>query len=192
MTRARAIVDALIASPGMTMRQVATAIGEDSRHTAVAAQLSQLAKAGKLRRDSAHTGRSGRYWPMPNATQDLRRKYSRDGKRPDRMQAARDERAVSAATPRPETRAQKRARYKSAQASVPRSASQVRIVAPQRPTASPKGRAQTVEEFVAGGGPIERLSTFAASNPLRFDHSCTVTPVGRRRGSVCHKKAGAP
>ena len=49
----------------------------------------------------------------------------------------------------------------------------------------------SVAEFVAKGGCIQQLGPHDTSNPLRFDHSRTALPIGRRRASVRARKAAS-
>lgn len=174
MTRARAIVEALIARPGMTLREVAAAIGEQSRSTAVSAQLSQLAKVGKVRRDSSITTSGGRYWPTDISRQDLRSSYSRTGKRPDRMAKARAERAAKT------VRAPVRTVPTPSQPKAATRPETLPRLLPARPKPAPLPDV-SVQDFLRKGGRIEYLSPHECSQPLRFDHSQTHVPIGKRR-----------
>ena len=177
-TRQDAIA-AVTAAPGCTLREVAAALGLTTRaeYTSLSAQMSQLCRAGKLRKDSVLNGGSPgslRYWPMPSTTIariDIRKQPKPPAPAP-------------AAKPAPmRSAAEKRGSYTSRHANVPKPSMHVRIIAPPRPKAAahPAGKHETVEEFRARGGRIETVPSHASSHPLRYDHSNTKTPVTKRR-----------
>lgn len=163
----RAILD----KPGLTMRQVAEAIGRGDRAgvQGVSAQLSQLCKVGKLRKDSVYalTG-VPRYWPTDSTLTDGREtRYTAIRKparpvatkpAPARKQVAQVIRAPIKAAPKP--------------APKPTLQQQPRCLRPLRhQRAMPNGQAETIPEFEARGGVIERLPPSATSTPLRFSYN---------------------
>lgn len=180
---------AIVATPGLTLREVAGAVGLTTRGriTTIAALLSQLCKAGKLRKDSllavgatAHP----RYWPTDLTGQDLR--VPRAGAR-------------KAAAPKPAPAPRVRAPDKPAHVprnpryAKPTATQQFQVVAPPRqPRPAGARAAETVAEFIARGGQVQQLPPHATSHPLRFDHADPAIPPGRRRASVHHRRLGAP
>ena len=187
MSRAKAIINALIASPGMTMREVAVAIGHDPANTAVSAQLSQLAKHGKLRRDASGIGRGGRYWPTALANVDRRSDPGRARKRSTAAKFAAGTRAAS----RPiETRAAARQRAKAENAQAkPHPKPAPRFIQPPPPKSTRHGNGvETVAQFIARGGTVQRLHAHASSHPLKCMHD---DHAQHRTGRVNRRKAGA-
>lgn len=187
-TRA-ALQAAIVATPGMTLREVAAAVGQTSRQnvTGIAAQLSQLCKIGKLRKDSILVaGAQPRYWPTQDTGKDLR---AARAKPPPAAPRARDsnQKQNSPHFARP-AHVLRTARPK------PTAAQQFRIhprTPPRTPRPSGARHPETVDEFIARGGKVQRLDPHAASKPLRFDHRNPCTPIGRRRAVVVHRKPGA-
>lgn len=170
------------------MRQVFDALGGDYAYNAVAAQLSTMAKAGKLRRD-ANVSRGGRYWITDLAGKDMRSDPSRAGRRTRAAKAGAAKRVLG---PKPETRDSMCARMHAEvlAKSRPKPAPKARFIQP--PQKSLKQRtvnAPTVDEFVRRGGRIEYLERHASSNPLLFDHSQTHVPIGKRQPSTRQRPA---
>ncbi len=190
-TLSQAMQAAVAAKPGITMRHIAEAIGRTDRATTtvMSARLTQLCKIGKLR--SEHIQEPGRarlrYFPTDTTGTDRRTldhlPGPKAGSSAERKKAQRAAKRAEAPTAAPA--------YASAKATKPSPASHIRVAALSRPPAPPPGRAQTVEQFLAQGGKIQRLGPYDTSNPLRYDHSHHDTHTGRRRGAACHRKAGA-
>lgn len=190
MSRRQTMIAAVVATPGIHMQEIAARLGLTTRPQlkSLATQLSQLCQAKKLRKDGILNGSISRprYWPTPTSLIDGRTLHWADHNARKRLLA-------KPPTPKPaarETQAQKRARYASAQATVPKAKSQMRIVDPPRPKPSATVRnAQTVEDFRRRGGKIEYLPRHASSNPLLFDHGTPDVPVANRRPSFRHRAA---
>lgn len=173
MSTRQQMIAAVIAKPGITLSEIAIAIGKTERkaRTGLSAQLSQLCKKKKLRKDTLHNGSPGaiRYWPTATSAIDGRSARKRPAKREATTTAQ-----PQAAAPR-QSDATKRSGYASPKALPPKPASQVRIVDPprERAPATPAGERETVEEFQKRGGRIEVLQPHACSpnSILRFDHA---------------------
>lgn len=174
MSTRQAMLAAVIATPGITLSQIAVAIGKTERkeRMGLSAQLSQLCKKKKLRKDKLTNGSPGavRYWPTETSAIDGRT-AKKSAAKPQRKAATS---AAQPAAPRLSDTA-KRAGYASAKAMPPKPASQVRIVDPPREAvpAMPAGARESVAEFMARGGRVEILKPHACSpnSILRFDHS---------------------
>ena len=173
MSTRQRMIAAVIAKPGITLSEIAIAIGKTERkeRTGLSAQLSQLCKKKKLRKDTLHNGSPGaiRYWPTATSAIDGRSARKRPAK-PEASTPAEPQ------TPAPRQSDQaKREGYASPKAKPPKPASQVRIVDPprERAPATPAGERETVEEYVARGGRIEVLQPHACSpnSILRFDYT---------------------
>ncbi len=167
----RAVLD----KPGLTMRQVAEAIGRGDRAgvQGVSAQLSQLCKVGKLRKDSVYalTG-VPRYWPTDDTLNDLRATRYTAIRKPPRPVAAKP------APTRRQVAQVIRASIKATTPPAPKPApkptqqQQPRCLRPLRyQRAMPNGEPETVEQYQARGGVIERLPPSATSTPLRFSYN---------------------
>lgn len=189
MSIRKAIIAAVIASPGIHAQEIAAILGITTRNQmkSLSTQLSAMCQAKKLRKDSILAGPISRprFWPTPTSTTDGRTVYwaeyrARTGKPKDPYRHRR---------PKRETHKQKRAKYVSANARVPKVKSQLHIVDPPRPrSVAVPSNAQTVEDFVRDGGQIERLARHASSNPLRF----VPKPDPPNRQARSHRrKAGA-
>lgn len=181
------ITTALIATPGMTMRQVSEATGLDDTN-AVSAHLSQMTTLGKLRRDDKCPPG---YWPTPLATLDLRAKGKTPAQVETLRQAALDREAARLAKREaPAKRAAPKRKPSLRDAARIVDAADPPIVrddpAPQLVKA-PKIRGETITDFQNRGGVIEKLPPHYVSNPLRFDHSngsALNRPVRRTRVAV--------
>jgi hypothetical protein len=182
-----AIQQAVKASPGITLRQIAAALGIAPRAkiTSISARLSQLVEFGKLRRDEdGRRHNPARYWPTPTTCVDLRELRRKPGDPVQRKiagQRARRQAKAAAAPASPKARK-------------PAPASYIRVANPPPP---PKihyagNRTETVEQFQARGGRVQVLGPHDSGNPLRFDHSHAGTPLLRRRGAVHPRRHGAP
>lgn len=190
MSRRQALIGLIVATPGLHMQELAALLGLTTKvqKKSLSTQLSQLCKAKKLRKDSILAGSISRprYWPTPTSTIDGRTTFWAER----RERLLKQPKPVAPPKPKHETRAQKRARYASEKARVPKVKSQLRIVDPPRPRPAAGLRpAQTVEEFQRRGGHIEYLPQAVSSNPLRFDHSATDVPIDQRRPSIRHQPA---
>jgi hypothetical protein len=190
------IIAAVVASPGITLRQIATTLGYGPRADvkSLGAQLSQLCTSGKMRRQTVHTPAAGRavatgYWPTDTAQVDERQLKRKPGTEQERRaESKRRQRAA-----RRESDAQKRARYTSNRATPPTEAQQFRIAEPPRPRApaTPANGRETVDEFLRRGGHIQALPTgYCPGSPLRFDHSGNHTRAQSAR--PCATKRNAP
>lgn len=63
----------------------------------------------------------------------------------------------------------------------PTAAQNVSITPPATRPAPPARRTQTLDEWLAAGGQIEVIPPHHSAIGLRFDHSHTQTPIGKRR-----------
>lgn len=180
-----AIQKAVLANPGITLREIAAAlgIGPRAKLTSISARLTQLCELNKLRRDvigSRH--HPSRFWPTDITAVDLRELRRKPGDPVQRKIAGqRARRQAKAATVAASQKAHK-----------PSPRSQVRIVDPPRPPKLPHNGTQpeTVEQFLARGGQIQRLSFGQCNNDLRFDHSGTTTFEQRRPVVRAYPAAG--
>lgn len=183
MSRARTMIDYVIANPGCSSGDITDhlcALEHTSKrqHMAatVSAQLSQQFARRKLRR----TGQAMayRWWPTKLSQVDLR-SHTRDGKpkvaKPPTKPAAKRK-------PAPARKVAQVVRYASPMATKPKPASQVQVVDRTRKAAPrPNGvHPETVEQFLARGGRIQRVGPNDAAQPLRFDHSQAQVPPKRR------------
>lgn len=193
-TRA-ALQAAIIATPGLTLRELAAAVGQTSRAniTGIAAQLSQLCKIRKLRKDGiTGPGRSAnpRYWPTDLTGLDLRTLRTLRATQPAPAAPAprppKVEKPAHVLRPAPARPGPQRSRPTPAQQFT------IRSLAPPR-TQRPPGAThrETVDEFIARGGRVQVLDPYATSNPLRFDHGNTGVHTARRRAVANHRKSGA-
>lgn len=196
MNQRQAIISAVIAKPGSTMREVAKAIGLGERDdvTSVSAQLSQLCIRGKLRRDNPRNPRvnAPHYWPTETATVDLRKVARTPAQIAQHAEACVKREAAKRAQREREALTKIPAVAASPKAHKPAPASRVRIVDPPRPPkAQYSGTApETVAEFLARGGQIQRLAFGQCNNDLRFDHSGTTTFEQRRPVVRAYPAAG--
>ena len=172
MNRSQAILHAVHKRPGLSPRQIAAAIGEDWHLVAcqMSAQLHQLCVAKKLRRTGKP--RAFLYYPTDDTLRDLR-----TGKRmvvkPTKAKPARKKPAAKPAAPKKPRAAVK-----------PTAAQQVQVVAkPLAPPAStPKATPfETVEQFLARGGRIQRLPDGASATPLHITRADIDDANWRRR-----------
>ena len=147
----------------------------------IGAAVCTLLKAGKLRHNNQPARQGRRYFPTETTLRDLRRnpvdRPSRRQQQMERTEARKVAQVVKAAPtpPRP-----------------PKSADMT-IVRKPEPAAvfKPASRAQTVEDFLANGGAIQHLPPHYCAQSLRFDHSDTASPVGKRRPVVHARPAAA-
>lgn len=185
----------ILRNPGQTLRAIAAGIGITDRAgiTNAGAQLSQLVKKGKLRAAMSGSRKRGAAYHPTDATGVLLRPKLTPQEVAARAEARAQRKAVQRRAQtqarRQLTDAQRDAFYKhvAAPSPAPRKPTaqqQFKIAAPRRRTATHTGAAQTVEEFIALGGQIERLASHASSHPLRFDHSDNTVPTGKRRPSI--------
>lgn len=197
LPRSRRIVDFVVAHPGAAAGEVTDHICHQERLARsertrmvnlVCIQLSQLMEAGKLRR----TGQamSYRYWPTKLSQLDLR-SHDRNGnpkprKRPAKASTKCKRKPSLTAKRTPNAPAPPKLAQVACDASPmarkPKPASQVQVVDRTRKSAPrPNGaHRETVEQFLARGGRIQRVGPNDASQPLRFDHSKTQVPATRR------------
>lgn len=174
MSISQDIQRAVLEKPGLTMRQVAEAIGRGDRAgvQGVSAQICQLCQKGKLRKDSVYamTG-VPRYWPTAATLADLRAlRYTKLRKRtqpaapartaPARRQVAQVVRKPVDAAPKPVPKPTAQQQPKVLRAPLLR----------PRPAPNANAEAETVDAFLARGGTVERMPPSATSNPLRFDY----------------------
>lgn len=164
--------------PGMTPRQAAHAVGHQHDIPRISALMGQSFQRGKLTR--VQEGKAFRYYPNAKTGQD-----QRNGGRVAAPKTTPKPRQV--AKPAPAPRLAERAPQK------PTPAQQFRVVDPPRPKAPahPAGRMETVEDFLANGGAIQHLPPHYCAQSLRFDHSDTASPVGKRRPVVRARPAAA-
>lgn len=168
MSRAQAIIEAVVKNPGLTTREVGDALGLHwaSAVNVVCSQLLQLVQAGKLRREGSF--KNYRYYPTKLSLVD-----KRFGPRQGRDAAPKRRRpALKAATGAAK-------RYASPLAREPKPASKIAIGVhapkpppPPRAAAHPAGAFETVDEFLARGGKVQRLPNGASAHPLH-----TITPA---------------
>lgn len=182
MSMTHAIEMAVKARPGMSLREIGAAVGAtDARALSrVSALLHQSCERRKLRADGPPRRRE--YHPTAITGVDQRHAKRRPDSRAERRKAKRAEVAARKA-------AQKPARPAEPQPAPPPFRIN-RLPAP--PTKFGANAApETVAQFQARGGLIDRLPPHASSHPLRFDHSDTTVPTGRRRPVVRARKATA-
>lgn len=157
------IQTAVLERPGMTANEVAAHLGFTAARSAqqVSAQLAKLASRKKVLRNLCRKTDRVRFYPTATCGVNLREqgKPTRDQLRAAARAAGRNGK--------------------------PTDAQQFKITRPMpvRLT-SIAGRAETVEEFLARGGQVQQLAPRQSGDPLRFDHSDTTTPAGRRRPVV--------
>lgn len=152
MSRALAMVRAVAKNPGLTPRQIGDALGLHwaSAVNVVCSQLLQLERAGKLRREGQP--KAYRYFPTDISLVD-----KRFGKRTATADAPKRRRRPVLKVP--------------AKRVVPKPASRIGLV-PAKPvpppmrSAHPAGPRETVEEFLARGGRVQRLPMGAVAVPL--------------------------
>lgn len=197
LPRSRRIVDFVVAHPGAAAGDVTDHIchqerlarsGRTRMVNLVCIQLSNLLEAGKVRR----TGQPMhyRYWPTKLSQLDLR-SHDRNGnpkprKRPAKAPAKISRKPSSTTKRTPDVQATPKAaqveRDASPMASKPKPASQVQVVDRTRKAAQRTNgvHRETVEQFLARGGRIQRVGPNDAAQPLRFDHSQAQVPPKRR------------
>ena len=195
MSTRAALQDFILRNPGKTLRAIAAGIGITDRAgiTNAGAQLCQLAKNGKLRTETPSDRQRGAAY-YPTATTGVRLRPTLTPQESSARAAAQAQRKAAKRRAQTQARrqltdAQRDAFYKHVPAAAPASRKptaqqQTKIVPPRRRTVAHTGTAQTVEEFLAQGGQIERLAPHASSHPLRFDHSDNTVPTGKRRPSI--------
>ena len=180
MNHAQAIMQTLREFPGLTAREVFHALPAEigGSLSKIGSQLTAMCESGHLRREKPLGLHAYRYHVTgkPLRQSPTQRAAGKNAARTRRRAAKRlsDD--------------QKRANYTSAKANPPKPASSIRIVDPPRPkaTANPASTTETVAEFQARGGIVQTLEPHAcsAANTLRFDHSNTRIPTGKRRPNV--------
>ena len=167
MSRMRDIAAVLIATPGMSMREIAHAIGQttDSQRNCISAALHSLAQAGRVRHNN-QPARGARLWYATEL-------------------ALADRRCRTGATHAPLS-----ARRTAPKPPKPPKSADMTIV--KKPPEAPKARyaatakPETVDQWMQRTGQTpERLAPHACSKPLlRFDHSDNTIPTGRRRPTL--------
>lgn len=184
------IQKAVLEKPGLSVRDVAEAFDYNTRagRTRVSALLTQCWQREKLARWQDGAGVM-RYYPTGTTCVDkrtLRRKPGTDASR----RAEKREATIAASRL---SDAQKRASYASVNANPPAARSHITIKEPPRPKAPPHpaGSAETVAEFEARGGQIQRLPFGHCNNDLRFDHSGNTVHALRRPVVRAYPAAGA-
>lgn len=133
-----------------TLSQIHDACGDDGRNN-TAATLSQMVAAGKLRRTGGYGNRVFHRTPLTG--KDLRGTGRQQAEAAARVMKPPPARASTSTAPA-EPRALRRD-------CAPRAVPQ---------TAPSTARAETIEQFLARGGRIQRLPTFASANPLAITH----------------------
>lgn len=200
----RAAIQAYVLThPGKRLREIAAGIGLKDRAsiTTAGAQISQLVSAGKLRSELPGTRREGAlYYPTPSTGVTRRastpeeaaaRKLAREQRKNERRRAERQAKQQAAAPARKLTPAQRTAFYGDLPAPQPLPKSAAMTIS-RKPLAAPKARfdpsaePESVEDWMRRTGKQpERLPPYACSQQLlRFDHSNTEVPVGRRRPAL--------
>lgn len=159
----RRICEAVIASPGITQRELASVV--DAEPSRVATAVVWLLRNGKLRQDGTPNPAVRKLHPTAETMVDRRQQRIRGERKPRR-----EPKAKPAARP-------------GATAARIVQARDARVLPP------PPAGAQSVEEFLAKGGAVQRLGPYESGNPLRFDHSRTDVPAARRRPTVRARKA---
>lgn len=155
MSLPRQVAMAVIAKPGIAQRELATTLKTEP--SLVATAVRWLLLKGKLRDDSPSDPRTRTLYPTETTLLDGRSNPTPRTRKPRRPPAA--------AKPKP--------------------APTLRVVAPRPVRAAVRSDGQeTVADFLARGGQIERLGAHQSGNPLRFDHSATEDPASRRRPVV--------
>lgn len=191
MSRMFDIQKVVLQTPGVTVRDVAKALGlDDSRadRTRISALLTQCWQRGKLERAQDPDGKM-RYTPTATTCVDGRNKRCSDSTKAERQRVV-DQRRRAA---KQQNRAQKMAGYTSQHARPPVPRSHITITEPPRPKAPPHpaGSTETVAEFEARGGQIQRLAFGQCNNDLRFDHSGNTVHALRRPVVRAAPAAGA-
>lgn len=186
MTLTHAIELAVIARPGMSSAEIVAAVNADMGRdiTRICALLQQSCNRGKLSRTGSP--RHWRYFPTAITAQDQRKARNKPDaaskRKRDATREARAAKKAGAPKPLPERR----------QPPKPTAAQQVQVVAPPRPKASHHaGGTETVAEFEARGGQIQRLPFGHCNNDLRFDHSGNTVHALRRPVMRAAPAAGA-
>lgn len=161
---------AVKARPGLTPREAAQAVDHLADVPRVSALLGQSFQRGKLTR--VQEGKAFRYYANAKTGMDQRNGGRAAAPKP----APKPRPAAKPATTPATTRTERAPPPK------PTAAQQFRVVDPPRPKrpATPAGKTESVEEFRARGGIVQRLPDYHSGQPLRFDHSDTATPIGRR------------
>lgn len=175
MTRMADICAAVARHPriGLDVPGIIAALGATCprERNSIGAAVCTLLKAGKLRHNNQPARGGRRYFATATTLSDLRRNPE---DRPSRrqQQLARAHARVVAQVVKDAPKPPK----------PPKSADLTIVRKPEPvPTFKPAARAQSVEEFLAAGGAIQHLPPHASGQPLRFDHSDTRVPTGRRR-----------
>lgn len=179
-------------NPGKPLRDIVAAVGVTGRDniTTASAQLHQLTKRGKLRAVlPPGRVRGALYYPTATTGVDGRVPSPEEAARRQQARARRHAEAQAASRSRRLTAAQRNAFYKSFDTPATPTPAQQPSVARRRDAPPPvwHGAApQTVDDFIAQGGQIERLAPHACSgkNGLRFDHSDNTIPTGKRRPAL--------
>jgi hypothetical protein len=157
VSRRKDVLRLLIERPGLTLREIAAALGfgPRARVPALCAQLSIDVRKGVLQHDNASYNR--RYSPTEHTAAALARQRggvhgNRHAAKPHRLPAK---------------------RYASPFAHAPKPASKIVIgkaapkpIAPPLKRARPAGARETVEEFIARGGKVQVLPNGASAEPL--------------------------
>lgn len=172
MNRRRAIAEALIATPGLTVSEIGRAIGQTSapHRNRISASLCSMARMGRVKHNNQPDSSGRRRWfATEQALVDRRRSTTprRNGGLPAAKKANKP--------PKPP---------KSANVTI------IQRTGP-KPAYAPTARTETVEEWmIRTGEKPEVLDPHATAHPLRFDHAHHhITP---RRCVIRHAKPGAP
>lgn len=155
MSRARRILQYLVAHPGSGLVAIADAVepGNRAARRGIAAQIHQLASDGRIARSGAH--RKTVYTATANALVDRRRVAN--------AKSAHKRRGPRKATSASDSKPAVPPKAPAGKARTPLD-TQLRRRSAHRPT----GDVETVAEFTARGGRIERLPHGAVSQPLQF------------------------
>lgn len=161
MSLPRQIALAVMATPGIAQRELSKALGvEPSR---VATAVTWLLAKGKLRDDSPVDPRMRTLYPTETTLSDGRSQRVSKPRKPRRPPA------VAKTKPAPTPRLVEARPVRAAAAS---------------------DHPETVAEFLARGGQIQRLAFGQCNNDLRFDHSGTTTFEQRRPVVRAYPAAG--
>lgn len=201
----RAAIQAyVLAHPGKYFRDITRGLGltERSEITTAGAQLSHLVKVKQLRAEGLGSRPHGaKYFPTETTRttaptratkeQSAQNRLEREQRRNARRRAERQAKQQATAPASKLTTAQRTAFYGDVPAPQPLPKSAAMTIA-RKPLAAPKARfnpsaePESVEDWMRRTGKQpERLPPYACSQQLlRFDHSNTEVPIGRRRPAL--------
>jgi hypothetical protein len=171
---------AVLAQPGIKIAGIYLAVGAVTlrERKCAGAAVSTLLKNSKIRHDGKPARQGRGYHPTATTGVDDRLKPNGEASRRAQQRMREEVKAAKAAIPKPPK--------------PPKSADMTIVRKPEpAPVAKATARPQTVEEFLANGGVIQHLPPHYCAISLRFDHSDTTAPAGRRRPVVRARPSAA-